>query len=144
MRQPTRLKIDWEGDNVLRIDTDAGEQTRLLKFESAQDGAGAGSLQGVSNASWTVARAGGAPVGGTLNVTTTDMSSGYFRSNGVAYSTESTLTEYFELLQPGNGEEYLLVISILNDPIYMAGPLMTSTNFKREANDDKWSPESCN
>src|SRR5690554_2065886 len=32
MRIPTRLKITWEDANVLSVVTDAGRQTRLLKF----------------------------------------------------------------------------------------------------------------
>src|SRR5262245_6513040 len=28
MRMPTRVHITWEGDNVLKIETDAGQQTR--------------------------------------------------------------------------------------------------------------------
>ena len=32
MRVPTRLQISWEDDYTLRIDTDAGSQSRLLKF----------------------------------------------------------------------------------------------------------------
>ena len=32
MRVPGRLRIQWESSDTLRIDTDAGTQTRLLKF----------------------------------------------------------------------------------------------------------------
>ena len=32
MRLPGRLHITWQDDNTLRIDTDAGTQTRLLRF----------------------------------------------------------------------------------------------------------------
>ena len=32
MRVPGRLHITWENDNTLRIDTDAGTQTRLFHF----------------------------------------------------------------------------------------------------------------
>jgi hypothetical protein len=32
MRVPGRLHVTWEGDNTLRIDTDAGTQTRLFRF----------------------------------------------------------------------------------------------------------------
>ena len=32
MRVPGRLRIKWESSDTLRIDTDAGTQTRLLKF----------------------------------------------------------------------------------------------------------------
>lgn len=145
LRMPARLQIDWQNDNVLRIRTDAGQQTRLLKFGEAQDGAGAGSLQGVSNASWALQRAGGFGseiVDGTLNVHTTDMSEGYFRRNGVPYSEQSTITEHFELLRHGD-DEYLVVIARLNDPVYMTSEVITSTNFKREADSSGWNPLPC-
>ena len=32
MRMPTRLKINWVGDNVLKVETDAGKQVRNLTF----------------------------------------------------------------------------------------------------------------
>src|SRR5438270_7866217 len=32
MRVPGRLHITWENDNTLRVDTDAGTQTRLFHF----------------------------------------------------------------------------------------------------------------
>src|SRR5580692_1760656 len=32
MRVPGRLHVAWENDNVLRLDTDAGTQTRMLRF----------------------------------------------------------------------------------------------------------------
>src|SRR6185295_6921748 len=35
MRVPGRLHITWPDDNTLRIDTDAGTQTRLLHFATA-------------------------------------------------------------------------------------------------------------
>src|SRR5438552_9832449 len=34
MRVPTRLHVTWQDDNTLRIDTDAGTQTRLFQFGS--------------------------------------------------------------------------------------------------------------
>src|SRR5690606_22755551 len=73
MRMPTRLNIHWQGDDVLAIETDAGRQTRLLKFGAAQDEDGAGTLQGVSRASWQLERAGNfrTPViNGSLHVVT--------------------------------------------------------------------------
>lgn len=147
MRMPTRLRIDWESDNVLSIETDAGMQTRLLKFGSAQDGAGAGSRQGVSNADWQLEREGGfrSPVvNGSLAVTTAGMRPGYVRRNGVPYSGNATLTEYFERVAQDNGDEYLIVISILNDPEYHTAPVITSSNFKRESDAaDMWNPRPC-
>jgi len=32
MYQPTRLHITWQDDNTLRVDTDAGTQTRVFQF----------------------------------------------------------------------------------------------------------------
>src|SRR6267378_3430649 len=40
MRVPGRLHVTWENDNTLRIDTDAGTQTRLFHFGAAQPPAG--------------------------------------------------------------------------------------------------------
>src|SRR5687767_15836325 len=60
MRMPGRLRISWQDDNTLRIETDAGQQTRLLRFAapgapSAINTAAAGAprtLQGISVAEW--------------------------------------------------------------------------------------------
>jgi hypothetical protein len=35
MRQPGRLRITWQDDNTLKLEFDAGTQTRLLHFERA-------------------------------------------------------------------------------------------------------------
>src|SRR5262252_9103024 len=35
MRMPTRLHVTWDDANTLRIDTDAGTQTRVLHFGGA-------------------------------------------------------------------------------------------------------------
>ena len=106
LRMPTRLRVRWQGDTALEIETDAGKQTRNLSFDAAAP-AGSRSLQGQSVAKWVtpprqaggpglagaVARPGGA--GGYLEVTTTGMSGGWLRRNGVPYSEEAVLTEYF-------------------------------------------------
>lgn len=146
MRMPTRLHISWASDNVLSIETDAGKQTRLLKFGSAQDTVGAGSWQGISNARWDLQSAGGfgSPiVNGTIEVNTTEMKPGYLRRNGVPYSEESTLVEYFEMVTEENGDQYLIVISVLEDPVNLTQAVLTSTNFKREFNGSKWDPSEC-
>ena len=118
MRIPTRLNISWSDGNVLRIDTDAGMQTRLLKFGDAQDNVGAGSLQGVTHASWDLERAG-------------------------AFGTNAVLTEHYELLVGGDGTEYLAVFSVLEDPEHLTQLYTTSTNFKREPDGSKWNPAEC-
>ena len=39
MRAPGRLHITWQDDNTLKIETEAGTQTRLLRFGSTQPSA---------------------------------------------------------------------------------------------------------
>jgi hypothetical protein len=146
MRMPTRLHVTWANDNILSIETDAGKQTRVLKFAPEQDGAGAGTLQGISNARWDLQRDGGRfgpVVNGTLEVVTTSMQPGYFRRNGIPYGDQAKMTEYFELVTEATGDQYLIVISVLEDPQNLTQPVMTSTNFKREADASKWNPSDC-
>ena len=145
MRIPTRLHITWTGDNVLQIETDAGTQTRLLKFGSAQDNAGAGTLQGVTNARWLLERGSpfAPPTWGSIQAITTDMAPGYLRRNGVPYGTQARLTEHYELLVGGDGTEYLTVIGDLEDPEYLTQIYTISTNFKREPDGSKWDPTAC-
>jgi hypothetical protein len=145
MRQPTRLQISWESDNILKIDTDAGRQTRLLKFGDAQDGSGIGTWQGVSNASWILRRSGrgGPVVSGSLEVETHGMRSGYLRRNGIPYSDQATMQEYFDIVTGEDGAEYLIVLSVVEDPVFLAGSALTSSTFRREADDSGWYPTDC-
>jgi len=145
MRMPTRLNITWASDNVLSVASDAGRQTRVLKFGPAQDQIGIGSLQGVSHARWDLQREGrnGPVVNGTLEVVTTRMAPGYLRRNGVPYGERATLTEYFERVQGGDETEYLIVVSVLEDPVHLAQPVITSSNFKREPDGTRWAPADC-
>lgn len=145
MRIPTRLHITWASDNILQIETDAGMQTRLLKFGDAQDNVGAGSLQGVTNAQWLLERAGrfGPVTSGSIEAITTDMAPGYLRRNGVPYGTGAKLTEYYELLTGEDGTEYLTIIGVLDDPEHLTQLYTISTNFKREPDASKWDPTEC-
>jgi len=136
MRQPTRLHITWQDDRTLRVDVDAGAQSRLFRFGPGQASpAGAArSWQGTSVARWA----------GGLAVETTGMRAGYLRKNGVPYSEGAVLTEYFDLVpvQP-NGDRWLVVSSIVDDPRYLTEPFVTSTHFKREEDGGGWHPTPC-
>ena len=80
MRMPTRLNVTWENDTTLRIETDAGTQTRLLHFGAAPAPAER-SWQGHSVAavgSRASAGRGGARQG-KLKVVTTNLRPGYVR-----------------------------------------------------------------
>src|SRR5665213_254192 len=53
MQVPERLHISWQDDNTLKVETDAGMQTRLLHFGAWQPPAGTvASWQGESRALW--------------------------------------------------------------------------------------------
>jgi hypothetical protein len=140
MRMPTRLRIDWDGDSTLEVQTDAGRQVRRLDFSATPSRDGAGSWQGVSTAEWEMHGRSG---NGNLKVVTSDMRAGYFRKNGVPYSESAVLTEYYDLLIQHDGSEWLVVLSILDDPTYFTQPIITSSNFRREAGRAGWNPTDC-
>jgi len=149
MRMPTRLNITWENPTTLKIDTDAGQQTRRLLFDATQKPAGAPTLQGHSVAEWERAgggRGGGrgaAPQGGSLKVVTTQMRGGWLRKNGVPYSANAVLTEHFDRFAAPSGDEWLVVTSIVSDPTYLTADFITSTHFKKEPNNAKFAPAPC-
>ena len=148
MRMPMRVRISWQDDTTLKLDTDAGTQTRLLGFGPAQGQAG--SWQGVSTASWDYPRAiiggrgaPGPPPGGALKVVTTQMRPGYLRRNGVPYSANTVMTEYFNRLDVPGGDALLVIAAEIVDPENLATPYWTSTQFKRQNDASGWNPTSC-
>ena len=152
MRMPTRVHITWQNDSTLKIETDAGTQTRLLHFGDAQPPA-ARSLQGYSTASWEFAGGGGARGGrgggrggprfGNLKVVTTQLRQGWLRKNGVPYSENSIVTEFYDRFRSTNGEEWFFVTTAVNDPKFLQQEFVTSSHFKREADGSKWAPSVC-
>ena len=83
------------------------------------------------------------PVNGTLRVVTTGMRAGYFRKNGVPYSENAVLTEYIDLQQMHDGTQWLVILSILEDPANFFTPIITSTNFRKESERRSWAPYDC-
>ena len=79
---------------------------------------------------------------GSLKAVTTNLLSGYLRKNGVAYSEETTVTEYFDRLTV-EGSDWLTVLTIVDDPRYLSQQFITSTHFKREADASGWNPTPC-
>ena len=165
MRVPGRLHIDWQDDNTLKVETDAGTQTRLFHFGAAQPGGLLTSsvpppaqpeLQGYSVAVWEVAGGGrggrggpgpggppAGPRGGSLKVVTTHLSPGYLRKNGVPYSANTVLTEYYDRTNETDGTSYLIITTLVDDPQYLNQQFITSTHFKKEPDGSKWSPSPC-
>jgi hypothetical protein len=147
---PTRLNISWQGDDVLKVESDAGAQTRLLRFGSTRDsGLATRSLQGFSVAEWEplgpagAGRAGGGPPPRALKVITTNLAEGWLRKNGVPYSDQTTLVEHWDRVAFPNGDVWLTVSQYVSDPKYLTGDYTTSMHFKREPDGSKFKPIPC-
>jgi len=160
MRVPGRIHVTWETDTTLRIDTEAGTQTRLLRFGSdtgptgvrpVSDPVDSLTWQGRSMASWELSGRGGgmssrtpSRPSGALKVVTTNLKAGYLRKNGVPYSPNTVLTEYFNVLGPeDNGDIWLVVTTIVQDPQYLNGRFFTSSHFKKLPDGAAWHPDAC-
>ena len=74
---------------------------------------------------------------------TTNLREGYLRKNGVPFSDKATLTEYYDRYDEPNGDQWFTVTTIVNDPVYLVTPFVTTTDFKKEANGSKFSPTPC-
>jgi hypothetical protein len=84
MRVPGRIHITWQDDNTLKVDTDAGTQTRLFQF-APPTAPGQPTWQGQSVARWERPGRGNPAVKvGSLAVTTANMKAGYHRKKRVA------------------------------------------------------------
>lgn len=149
-RVPGRLHITWQDDKTIKVEADAGTQTRLFHFDGKppQTPAKASDApwQGFSVASWDHQGGGGfgpPGPGGSLKVVTTRMRPGYLRKNGVPYSGDAVVTEYFDAIKEPDGEQYLIVKTLVDDPQYLAQQFLTSTHFKKEPDGSKWHPAAC-
>ncbi len=163
MRVPTRLHITWPDGNTLEVDTDAGEQSRLLHFGGSSPTVSTPGWQGYSAALWEGLKArggdGGVTAGltttaglangaiaptqnGYLKVTTTQLRPGYLRKNGVPYGANTSVEEYFDSFKEPNGDIWLVVTSIVTDPEYLDQPFITSSQFKK-TDASKWHPTPC-
>jgi hypothetical protein len=192
MRVPGRLRITWQDDNTLRVETDAGTQTRLFQFapsaapSAALSAASSAtpsaafpastvtpSWQGTSSARWERpgGRGGGPgappPASGSLTVVTSNLRAGYLRKNGVPYSENARVTEYFDTALQANaalqantapqantalpantapqagGGQWLVVTTVVDDPRYLTQPFIVTSHFKKEADASKWDPSPC-
>jgi len=159
LRIPGRIRISWADDDTLKLETDAGTQTRLLYFKEPKSAGG--DWQGRSEASWermnTRAGTGGPNFGGgtgqplsrpvqfsgALQVITTRLRPGYLRKNGVPYSDKTALTEYYDRTNEPDGDSWLVVKTIVDDPVFLSEEFITSTHFKKQKDESGWNPSPC-
>jgi len=178
MQRPGRLHITWVDDNTLKVDADAGTQSRTWHFgpppgaipqpnaqglppdsvvapsQRAGQPVGSPSLQGYSVAKWEGPgfggggrgfgqRPAGPPKTGTLNISTTNLLPGYLRKNGVPYSDKAALTEYVNLVDGQQGDIYIAVTAMVDDPVYLTGPFVRTYQFKKIPDATGWDPTPC-
>jgi hypothetical protein len=135
MRLPTRLRISWQDDATLKVETDTGTQTRLFRFGNAPAPAEP-SWQGQSLAQWNAAAR-------NLEVVTAHLRPGYVRKNGAPYSDRAVVTEYWNLNSLPNGDQWLTVITRVEDPKYLTRAFTTSSDFKKLPDATGWNPTPC-
>lgn len=154
MRNPEHLHISWQDEQTLRIEADAGEQTRLLHFVRSDAASGPSSLQGYSTAQWEIKRAAinrgggrnagaGKVIGGDLKVMTSDLTAGYLRKNGIPYSDKTRMLEYFDAMPDIGGEHIVIVTSVITDPVYLTKPFVRNSIFKKLSSNAGWKPTPC-
>ncbi|MGP0076643.1 MAG: hypothetical protein ACLPWF_32405 [Bryobacteraceae bacterium] len=155
MRLPGRLHITWQDDSTLKIETDTGMQTRLLNFNAKPPDNLAPSRQGFSAAQWEQPERGiGTPrpgfgatregsQGRALEAVTTHLLAGYLRKNGFPVSANAVVKEEFDLFTERLGQVWFVVTTIVEDPLYLQEPFVTSTNFKKEPDASRWHPRPC-
>lgn len=166
LQVPGRLHLTWQDDSTLRLDTDSGTQTRLLRFGGSPPPDAEPSWQGYSAAIW----GGGGPrdrrdgFGGPaqdpkgnlvvlpaqrkeadyLKVTTTRMRPGYLQKNGIPYSANALLEEYFDVFSdPYTKNTWLVLTTVVTDPQYLIEPLVMHAHFKKLPDASGWDPTPC-
>jgi hypothetical protein len=142
MRVPGRFHITWADDRTLKIETDAGMQTRLFRFMPAiatavpmsAVPAGPPSRQGTSTAQWERK---------ALRVQTSNLLTGYLQYNGVPFSANATMVEYFDVIKEPGGEVWLIDDSIITDPANLVRSVKRSTHLRKQPDDKGWDPSPC-
>lgn len=166
LQVPGRLHISWQDDNTLRLDTDSGTQTRLFRFGGPPPPNETSSWQGHSVATWGGAeprdrRDGqGGPVqdpagrlvvareqrkeADYLKVVTSRMRPGYLQKNGVPYSGDALVEEYFDTFSdPYTHNTWLTVTTVVTDPRYLIETLIMHAHFKKMPDASGWDPTPC-
>lgn len=165
MQVPGRIHVYWQDDTTLRIDTDSGTQTRLFHFGGTAPEGTAPSWQGYSIASWegdefidTRDGQGGPQLDSSgrllprkvlkkadyLKVTTSDLRPGYLQKNGVPYSANAKVEEFYDTFEdPYSKSRYLTVTTVVTDPEYLIEPLFTHAHFKKVQDASGWDPTPC-
>ena len=141
LRVPGRLHITWQDDQTLRMDTDAGKQTRIFHFGGWKAPAGPHTIQGDSVAEWE--GGGRGATDGSLKVTTSNLKAGFLRKNGVPYSENASLTEYYELIKQPDGDAAAGGDDRDHRPGVPAPAVRDHVAVQERAERREWNPTAC-
>ncbi len=78
-----------------------------------------------------------------MKVITTQLRPGYLRKNGVPYSANAIVEEFFDSFKAPDEQMWLVVTTIVTDPQYLTEPFITSSHFKKLPDASGWNPSAC-
>ena len=139
-RMPGRVRISWQDDYTMKMELEAGSQTRLFHFRPGPPAAEP-SWQGYSAATWMYTRQ--PPRTGELRVVTNRLRPGYLRKNGVPLSGAASVTEYYHRFTAPNGDVWLTVVTEVTDSENLQQPYVQSSHFKKLPDGAPFKPEPC-
>ena len=145
MRVPGRIRISWNDDTTMKVETEAGTQTRAFAFGSAQ--AAEPSWQGVSVANWQVAG------GGTSRRRSSTRRLPARRDDEPAARVSAEKRRSLQRKRPRHrvlqsrqrAERRFLAHRDDDgeDPQYLNARFVTSSHFKKIPDDSPWKPTPC-
>ena len=136
MRLPGRLHITWQDDTTLKVETDAGTQTRLLRFGNPP--APSRGRPG-RDTRWRS----GTPRRATSRSSRRTCVPATCARTARRTASKATVTEYWDLNAMPNGDRWLTVTTKVEDPQYFTRPYTTSSDFKKLPDATGWNPTPC-
>ena len=124
MRSPIRFFLSYDDDVTIsmKIELEMGRERKI--YLDGRPVEGPSTEMGHSTGVWN---------GDMLTVTTINMTEKYIRRNGVPNSEQAVMTEHFI-----RHDEYISLISIIEDPVYLTQPLIRSVSFRKRDDEFKW------
>lgn len=69
---------------------------------------------------------------------TANLKAGYLRDNGMPYSESAVVTEYFDLSTQGNGDQLMVVTTVVEGSKYLQQPFIVISQVKKQADARGW------
>jgi len=76
-------------------------------------------------------------------VVTRRLTPGYYWKNGMPYTANATLTEYFRVMELPDKSQWIRFTQIVEDPEYLTQPWVVNYAFKKLPDASVWNPTAC-